>query len=183
MSTFVALLRGINVGGAKRLPMAYLRAVCAAAGGTDVRTYIQSGNVVLRHDLGREALVASLEAAIAAKTGFAVSVVIRTAAELAQVVERCPFDTSVDPTTLVVWFSPTVIEQDWLAGVDPDAFGQERFAAIGHELYLSLPDGQARSTLIEALTKALAATPIGAVVTARNWRTVLTLLEMATTPA
>src|SRR3954453_3608137 len=80
---YVALLRGINVGGKAKVPMAALRDVCAAAGCEDVETYIQSGNVVLSSKLGEKKLQAALEAGIAAEFGFSPAVMLRTAGEMA----------------------------------------------------------------------------------------------------
>lgn len=172
----VVLLRGVNVGGHK-LAMADLRHLCEEAGGRDVRTYIQSGNVVLRIGLAGDDLAADLAERITAHAGYDVPVVVRSADELAATVANCPFDTSVDPTRLVVSFAQT-IPDDPLRNLDPGGFGAERFALVGRDLYLWLPDGQGRSKLAQKLVS----TPFGKVGTARNWRTVLTLLDWAETP-
>ena len=88
---YVALLRGINVGGKTKVAMAALRDTCAAVGCENVLTYIQSGNVVLTSKLGADKLRAALEAAIAADFGFSPAVMIRTATEMAAVIERHPY--------------------------------------------------------------------------------------------
>src|SRR6186997_1339114 len=91
MATYVALLRGINVGGARKLPMADLAALLTGLGLEDVRTYIASGNVVFRAPSGGRALASRIERAIEEATGLDVAVLLRTPAELAKVVERNPF--------------------------------------------------------------------------------------------
>jgi uncharacterized protein (DUF1697 family) len=172
MGVSVALLRGINVGGSHKLPMADLRAVFADAGHRDVTTYIQSGNVVFTH-AGRSAvaLQKDLEQRIAAATGFAVPVVLRTARELAAVVAANPFPRAT-PTTLHVVFLGAAPEPGAMNGIDADAFAPERFARRGRDLYLHLPDGMGRAALPRALDRVAPGT-------ARNWRTVTTLAEMA----
>ncbi len=171
--TYIAWLRSVNVGG-RSLPMADLRRVCEAAGATDVRTYIQSGNVVLRSARTEDELVDALETSIADHAGFEVPIAVRTVDELTAVVDGCPFHTTVDPKTLVVSFAQTTPD-DPLGSLDPDDFGDERLELVGRDLYLLLPHGQGRSPLVQALAR----TPFGKVGTARNWKTVLTVLAMA----
>lgn len=173
-TTWAVLLRAVNVGG-RSLPMADLRRLCEEAGATDVRTYIQSGNVVLRSGLAEADLVAELADRIEAHAGFAVPVVARSLDELAAVVDGCPFDTSVDPTRLVVSFVADPPGPDALGDLDPDGFGDERLHQAGRDLYLWLPGGQGRSKLVQALGR----TPFGRVATARNWKTVLVLVDLA----
>lgn len=169
----VVLLRSVNVGG-RKLAMADLRALCEQAGATQVRTYIQSGNVVLRSPLGEHELAEDLERRIGGHAGYDVPVVVRSIDELAATVDRCPFATDGDPSRLVVSFARQVPDEP-LRGLDPDGFGAETFALDGRDLYLWLPDGQGRSRLAQKL----AATPFGKVGTARNWKTVVTLLALA----
>lgn len=176
MSRYVALLRGINVGGHRVLKMADLRAILVAAGARDAVTYIQSGNAVFDHAARSAAtLVAELEARIAEATGFAVTVVARTAAEWAAVVAANPFP-EAGPDELHVSFLAARPPADVLAGLDPAAFVPERFALVQREIYLHLPDGLGRSKLAGALGKVKAIAPTA---TARNWRTVLKLHELA----
>lgn len=166
----IALLRGVNVG-RRRLAMADLRAWCEGAGHRDVRTYVQSGNVVFRSALGIDAVAADLEARLTAECGFDVPVVVRSLDAWSEVVRRCPFDTSVDPTRLAVAFAPGPSGTDALGSLDPEAFGAERLAVDGGETFLWLPDGQGRSPLAQAFGR----TPLGRRSTVRNWRTVLAL--------
>ncbi len=171
----VALLRGVNVGGRNRLAMADLRAIAAARGYERVRTYIQSGNLVLWAPEGApEDVAARLEEAIAAQTGLASAVVVRTAHELASVVERNPYHKrGEDPSHLHVVFLNRAAEAS-IPLEDLDAYAPEEAVAIGREIYLFLPSGMGRSKLATDLARQKG--PAG---TTRNWRTVTTLLEMA----
>ena len=173
MTVYVALLRGINVGGKRKVPMADLRTAVAEAGGRDVATYIQSGNVVFRHPSEEKRLTPELEAAIAATAGFDVPVTLRTADELGAVVGACPFPTS-EPTQLHVSFLDEVPPADAFDAVDRAAFAPEDFAVIGREVFLHLPNGIGRTKLVQAL-RLYTRHPA----TTRNWRTVVTLHELA----
>jgi uncharacterized protein (DUF1697 family) len=154
---YVALLRGINVGGKTKVPMATLRDVCASAGCEDVVTYIQSGNVVLGSALKAEELRSTLEEAIAAEFGFSPAVMIRTAKEMAAVVDRKPFP-DADEKTLHVGFLHAA-----------------QLAVVWREIYLHLPDGMGRANLPVQMERCLRPTPI----TVRNWRTVTKLVELS----
>lgn len=176
MPTFIALLRGINVGGHRTIPMAALQNIVTVAGGRDVVTYIQSGNVVFAHpSRSTPKLTTQLEAAIAKATGHDVAVILRTAAELAAVIAQHPF-AGASPEHLHVSFLASAPPRDALANVDAKAFAPERFALRDRELYLMAPNGLGRSKLAVTLArhKALAAA------TTRNWRTVCKLDELAT---
>lgn len=168
----VALLRAVNVGGGGKLPMADLRAVATECGFDDVATYVQSGNLVFttREDDGA-VVAATLRAALAAATGVDTDVMVRTRGELRNVVDANPFvDRTDDPTRLHVVFTAETAE---VPDLDATAFLPEEVAAIGRELYLYLPGGIGRSKLAVRVTGRKG--PRG---TARNWRTVTTLLEM-----
>lgn len=173
MTTFVGLLRGINVGGNRTVRMADLRAIVEGAGGSDVRTYIQSGNVVFSHRSGAKALVPKLEKAIRAETGFDVPVVLRTAAEMASVIDRNPFP-DADPNHLHVAFCEARPVASAYSAVDADAIAPEAFTLVGRELYLHLPNGMGRAKLPVALGRVE-----GPPATVRNWRTVTKLRDMA----
>lgn len=175
MPASVALLRGINVGGNRPLPMTDLRALFTAADCERVTTYIQSGNVIFTHPtLAADALEADLERRIAAATGWAVPVLVRTATELAGVVRDNPFP-GVEPTTLLVAFLRAAPTPHAASAFDPAGYVPERYAVVGREVYLHLPDGVGRSRLLPALPLLRPPT------TARNWRTVLRLLELTAT--
>lgn len=178
MAAWIALLRGINVGGAKKVPMAQLREVVERLGYDGVRTYVQSGNVVFDGPRrGGDAAVASrLRAAIADEFGFDVAVVVRSRDELAAIVEANPYPEADDkPTALHVVFLTDEIDPAGVADVDQAAFAPEAFTLAGRELYLWTPGGIGRSRLAARLTDKR----LGGPATARNWRTVTRLLAMA----
>lgn len=169
----VALLRGINLGSSKRIAMAELRALVESLGHTDVETYLQSGNVVFTPGSGVKDLDASLAAAIAEATGHDVPVVTRTASELAEIVASCPYAVD-DPTRLVVAFLGEAVDLGELALGDLSRYLPDELTIRGREVYVSVPSGQARSKLMEALTRRSLPTTL----TVRNWRTVTALAEL-----
>jgi len=171
---YVALLRGINVGGKAKVPMAALRDVCESAGCEDVVTYIQSGNVVLKSKLSAEKLRTALETAIAAEFGFTPAVMIRTAKEMAAVVDRNPYS-GADEKTIHVGFlhaAPDAATKKCLAAID---CAPEEVTAVGRDLYLHLPNGMGRAALPVQLERCLRPKPV----TVRNWRTVTKLVELS----
>jgi uncharacterized protein (DUF1697 family) len=178
-SVFVALLRGINVGGNNKLPMKELVAIFERAGCLGVRHYIQSGNVVFgaREELGRR--ISSLVAkAIARDHGFEVPVIVRTAAEIRKVAKANPFlrgDGDVEPKTLHVMFLADAPAKDRASALDANRSPPDAFAIKGREIYLSLPNGAARTKLTNAYFDAALRTTS----TARNWNTVLELARMS----
>ena len=171
MTVFVGLIRGINVGGRSKLAMADLRRIAEGCGFEDVQTYVQSGNVVFRSAGSATGVAKQLRTAIAAETPLDPGIAVRTPAQLAELVNGCPFDdtANVHVTFLVEGATPQA------SAVDPDEFAPERFAVCGREVYLYLPNGMGRSKLAVALSKGKA-TLDG---TTRNWRTVTKLLDLA----
>lgn len=169
-SLHVALLRGINVSGKNMLPMPDLAAIFAATGCEDVRTYIQSGNVVYRTGTANAKRVpARATAAIAAQFGYKVPVVARTGAEFASVQAANPFlKRGTDPKTLYVAFLATVPTAAQAAALDPKRSPADRFVLVGRELYLYLPNGAGASKL----TNDYLDRTLGTVSTIRNWNTV-----------
>lgn len=177
VDTHVALLRGINVGGKHRVPMAELRAVFEEIGCADVRTYIQSGNVVYRAPKSLAPRVADAAAeALAKRYDFAVPVVTRSAAEFADIASANPFlDRDADPKALHVVFLARRPDAAAVAALDPDRSPPNEFVVRGREIYLFCPNGVARTKLTnDWFDRALATTS-----TSRNGRTVGKLLEMA----
>jgi uncharacterized protein (DUF1697 family) len=172
----VALLRGINLGG-RRLPMKDLAAVFRDAGCENVQTYIQSGNVVYGADpalAGR--LPALIEEAIAERFGLDVPIVTRTAAEIDDVVSRNPFlKPGADLKTLHVAFLKDRPAASRVAALEPSRSPPDAFVLRGREIYLRCPNGVARSKL----TTQYFDSRLRTISTARNWRTVLKLQEMA----
>jgi len=170
----VALLRGINLGPHKRIGMAELRSIVESLGHSDVETYLQSGNVVFEPRPKAKDLATSLGAAIAEATGHDVPVVIRTAAELEDVVEARPYPVD-DPTRVVVAFLGEAVDLGDLALGDLSSYLPDELTISDRELYISVPNGQAGSKLMEALTKRKLPTTV----TVRNWRTVEALARLA----
>lgn len=176
MSRRVLLLRGINIGPRKRIAMPELRELLSGAGYEDVRTYVQSGNVVVASDAPGEELERECERLIAERFGFDVDVVARTRDELAEVVRRDPLrGVATEPKRYQVSFLDREPDPHAVDRVAANAVGEERLVSIGREIYAWHPDGAARSKLWAAL----AGNALGVKATARNWNTVTTLLAMA----
>jgi uncharacterized protein (DUF1697 family) len=172
----IVLLRGINVGKHNRVGMAPLRELLTGLGHEDVRTLLQSGNVVLTSDTTGAELERSLEQAIAGELGVEPAVVVRTVDEVAAVLERDPFgDVADQPKLYQVSFlseplAPAVKRELEAADVAP-----ERVAVHGREIYAWHPGGVQRSPLVKLLMDR----KLGVTATARNWNTVTKLLELA----
>ena len=173
MPTHVALLRGINVGKAKRVAMADLRALVEDLGYRDARTLLNSGNVMFTARAAPATAAARIEKALVARTGVSARVTVLTAAELTAAIAENPLLPVADPTRHLVAFfrSPAVrsraeplLAQDWA----PEAFALGRRVA-----YLWCPDGILAGQLVEAVGRVL-----GDAVTTRNWATVLKLRDL-----
>jgi uncharacterized protein (DUF1697 family) len=172
-AAYLALLRGINVGGKNMLPMKDLVGIFAESGCEAPRSYIQSGNVVFDAAPRVAAEVSTRVAArIADRFGYRTPVILRTADELAAVLAHNPFLVAgIAEEELHVYFladrpDPRRIEQ-----LDPDCSPPDRFAVHEREVYLRLPDGMARTRLTNAYFDSRLATTS----TARNWRTITKL--------
>ena len=178
MTTWIALLRGINVGGNRRVPMADLRDALEAIGLADVRTWIVSGNVVFRTTrTDREALTAAIEAAIEVRFGFAVAVVIRTAKEMRAVLETDPLPegSAADPAHRYAIFLSADPDPERLAAIDPAAVAPDVFVAGDRVIHAWYRNGLQESKLAGRLTDR----GLGVTATARNWNTVRKLVELA----
>ncbi len=173
----VALLRGINVGGHKRVPMPDLRALAEELGHEEVATHVQSGNLVSTvPDRPEAEAVRELEEAIAERFGFAVPVVLRTRDELAAVVAANPLaDVATEPKRHHVLFLADAVDPGRLEALAAADHAPDVVVAEGRELHLWTPDGIRDSKLARKLTDAR----LGTTVTARNWRTVEALLALA----
>ena len=172
----IALLRGINLGARRRVPMARLRAVLADAGHGDVRTLLQSGNVVLESRLEPDTLARRLAQEIEQAFGFEVGVVVRTREELAGVVARDPFEgVADDPRRYQVTFLSAKPAAKVVKEIERADFSPEQVRFSGREIYAWHPDGLQRSKLARMLESGR----LGVTATARNWNTVRKLLEMA----
>lgn len=173
MTTCIALLRGVNVGGHRKLPMAALRAACAEAGFQAVRSYIQSGNLVLAGADDTGAVEARLEAIVDARFGIAVDVIVRTAEQWAGYVAGNPIPevAAAEPSHVMLVLSRPPLGSAAISALRERATGGEVIAASGDALWVHFPQGAGRSRLAAALGRLPS--------TARNWRTVLKLAEMA----
>jgi uncharacterized protein (DUF1697 family) len=177
MTTFVALLRGVNVGGKNRISMPDLRSSVSSLGLEDVATYIQSGNVVFRSGKrGSRELAAGIERQIANDFGADVTVLLRTAAELEKIAGANPFAKGeADLSKLHVVFLDRKPAQSAVAELDPERSPPDEFAVRGREIYLRLPNGMGRTKL----TGDYFERRLGVAATARNWKTLTKLTELA----
>jgi len=174
MGRYVVLLRGINVGRGRQVRMAELRTTLEAAGGTDVATYIQSGNVVLTHPArSARKLAVDLAARITKLAGFAVPVAVRTAAEWRAMIAANPF-AAADPDHLHAAVLTDDVTAGDLASLDAAAFAPEALALAARTIFLHLPYGTGKSKLAVALARHAS----GRATTVRNWRTVHAIERM-----
>ncbi len=177
MTTCIALLRGINVGGHRRIRMPDLQRLCTRMGFDDVRTYVQSGNVVFTTTDDAASVERALEGGLAEEFDLQTPVIVRTAEELADVVARNPFaaQANADPTRVHVAFLSAEPADPATLTFGPDEFAPERIESGDRVRYLLLPGGIGRSRLAAALASRSADVDV----TLRNWRTVMRLLAMA----
>jgi len=172
----IALLRGINIRSVRRVSMPELRELLTDLGYDDVRTVMQSGNVVLGSDKSPDGVARDLEKQLAERLGVETDVIVRTRDELARVVERNPLaDVATDPRRYQVSFlaakpGAEVVRELSKLDVEP-----ERVVVSGREVYAWHPNGLQRSPLAKLLTDK----ELGVTATARNWNTVTKLLELA----
>jgi uncharacterized protein (DUF1697 family) len=174
--THLALLRGINVGGKNKLPMKDLVEMFVAAGCADLRTYIQSGNIIFTADPRLSAQLCDLiTKQIATRFGYRTPVVLRTAKQLRDVFLNNPFlEAGEAEETLHVLFLGDLPTPDRVAGLDPDRSPPDTFIVRGQEVYLRLPNGVAKSKLINAYFDSKLSTTS----TGRNWRAVTKLHKL-----
>ncbi len=185
MATHVALLRGINVGGHNKVPMADLRDIMTSLGHTDVATYIQSGNVVF--STGREdtaAVAADIEKGIEDRLGVRSPVLVLSHVDLAQIAQDNPYQDEPNLRAVHVVFLPAEPAPEMIASVaaaqDAVARKGSRDTAqyAGRALFLHTPDGFGRSELATLLTRAGGPMSVQGAGTARNMATVRKLLDM-----
>lgn len=189
MASHVALLRGINVGGRNKVPMADLREVVTSLGHTGVSTYIQSGNVLFSTaDTDTANLTGALESAIADRFGILVSVVVLSRDELAAVLASNPYPDEPNPKLVHVVFLTAKAPKDLLdriAAAESAAAAKgsrDTVQAVGQALFLHTPDGYGTSDLAQAVLRILSA-PVkqkkqALAATARNWATATKLLSL-----
>jgi uncharacterized protein (DUF1697 family) len=167
MAAFVALLRAVNVGGTGKLPMSALKAMCEELGFTEVRTYIASGNVVFVSRKAEAVVKAALEKRLAAYAGKAVGVMVRSAAEMAQVSAGNPFPKAAPNRTMAIFLDAAPLK-DTVAAVRGRK--DEEIKLGKREIYVHYGEGMAKSKLV---------IPAAKTGTARNMNTVAVLAKMA----
>jgi uncharacterized protein (DUF1697 family) len=172
-TAYIVLFRG--VGGATQLPVKRLREVLGEAGFTDVSTYINSGNAVLSSPLAAGAVAREVAAVVREKMGFEKSVLVCSRAEWAELIAQNPYPEVVDePTKLHAYALEEAPDPEAVSALQAKATGTERFVVRGRTLYLHTPDGMGRSLFVPKIEPTLKVA-----MTARNWRTVLALRDMA----
>lgn len=176
MITYIALFRGINVGGSNILPMKELVAHLDNLGCENVRTYIQSGNAVFRHKEKNASRVSKrISTAIRESHGFDPYIHILTLDQLTRAMTSNPFpDAEADPSMLHLVFLASVPKHPGLDALESVKTENERFALKSDIFYLHAPDGIGRSKLAARMERAL-----GIAATVRNWRSVCKILDMA----
>lgn len=173
---YVALLRGVNVGGKNKLPMKDLAELCVALGCSDVVTYIQSGNVVFTaRASAAKSLPAGISTEINRRLGLTVPVVLRSGPQIDNLLAGNPFLPD-DPSgkSLAVAFLADAPSTDAIAKLDPNRSPGDRFHVIGPDIYFHLNTGFADTKL----TNAWLDSKLSTVSTARNWNTVIKLAEL-----
>lgn len=171
MTVYIALLRGINVGASKRIKMDDLRRVFQDLGFAEVQTFIQSGNVIFATVTPQSELTGLIEKALLQKFGFAVNVVIRSAAELALIVSDCPFSADkTDSAHVALLTGDSTLSN--LDRLEKSKSGSEEIHLASHEIYLYLPHGFHDSKLAKGVQKAAPDA------TFRNWKTITSLLQI-----
>jgi uncharacterized protein (DUF1697 family) len=178
MAVIISMLRGVNVGGHNKIKMEALRALYESLKLREAQTYVQSGNVIFRTDEWDLARLAKrIEDGIEKKFGFRPDVILRTAAEMREVVARNPFAKrrGIEPGKLLVSFLASDPEEEGRAKVRQMKCDPEEMRIEGREIYIYFPNGAGRSKLNWAgLGKMLRTTATG-----RNWNSVTKMLEMA----
>lgn len=181
MSTCIALLRGINVGGHNKIAMAELRALCEKLGLGGVQSYIQSGNLVFTAAEPPLRIETRIEQGIDKTFGLKIDVVVRTAAQWLETVKENPLKEACakEPNLVMLALSKKPPRSDTVAALRARAAADEHVEAGGGAIWIHYGSGMGRSKLSPALLDRL----VGSSVTTRNWRTVLKLAELAGVPA
>jgi uncharacterized protein (DUF1697 family) len=175
MQTYISILRGINVGGQKKVRMAVLKSLYETLGLGNVQTYVQSGNVVFdSEEQDAEKLRKSIEAQIETTFGFSVPVLIRTADDLQRVIESHPF-ANEEPIRVLVTFLYETPEQSKWDELSLYQDQMDQFALGEHEIFLFCPGGYGRTKLSNNFFEK----KLGVIATTRNWKSIITLYEMA----
>ncbi len=174
--TYIAFLRGINVSGQKIIKIDELRILFESLGFKNVKTYIQSGNVVFNSQIESiDKIVKSIEKKIKEVFSFEVTVIIRSHNELGRIIQKNPFLKNKPVEKLYVIFLSDIADNENVEKLQPYKSKTEEFHLIGKEIYLYYPDGYGRSKL----TNNIFESKLGVKATTRNWNTVNKLFEMS----
>lgn len=175
---YIALLRGINIGRNKRIKMADLVKILESLGFKNVKTYLQSGNVIFEHDSSDILEIAgSIERKISEAFSFSVDVIIRTMDELENIVKGNPFikEPDIELDKLHVTFLADIPDQKAVLNLDLKVAENEKFEIIGREVYLYCPNGYARTKLKNDVFER----KLNTTATTRNWKTTNKLFELS----
>ena len=176
MTRYVVLLRGVNVGGHNKVPMATFRQLLTDLGYTDVATYLQSGNAVFSSSKrSTNALANEIEKEIDHVFGLTIPTLVLSQTRLGEVVAANPMANDDDPKHLHVAFLSAKPKKGAASKIDAAAFTPDRFVVMGDVVYLHYPNGMGRSKLDPGTVFAR----MGVWSTARNWRTVNALVDLA----
>jgi uncharacterized protein (DUF1697 family) len=174
VTTYVALLRAVNVGG-RVLPMADLRAAFTDMDYSDARTYIQTGNVVFDASASPTKLRSRIEHGLEVRFGHGIGVVLRSRAQLAAIIDHNPLlGARRDPKRLHVTFLASTPQSSRASGLDTEAFLPDEFRLAGREVYVHCPGGYGRTKINNSFFERA----LGVAATTRNWNTVTTLAAM-----
>jgi uncharacterized protein (DUF1697 family) len=175
MKTYISILRGINVGGRKKIKMADLKELYESLNLEDVKTYIQSGNVVFQHiELSPLELANQIEKRIKEVYDFEVAVIIRTKEELLKIIENNPFKNEDINKLYVTFLSESPIKKP-IKEIDKIKEESEMFSICDKEIYLFIPNGYGRTKLSNDFFEK----KLNLSATTRNWKTVNKLFEIA----
>jgi uncharacterized protein (DUF1697 family) len=179
MAVYISILRGINVGGSRKIQMKDLKEIYESIGFQRVITYIQSGNVLFtaKNNIAGVNLSAEIEQAILEKLGMQVTVIIRTSNEMLEIIKGNPFlqDKNIDQDKLHVTFLSENPEKSEVNLINEKAFEPERFKFNGKNVYLYCPNGYGRTKLSNSLFE----NKLKQRATTRNWRTICKLSDIA----
>lgn len=181
MTIYIALLRGINVGGHNKIKMADLRAALADAGLQRVQTYIQSGNILFESPKEESALREIIERVIEHSFGISLTVVLRTADELERIISSCPFpaelvaevEASAEGESLYVAMLPEAPSSEGVAKLEAANNGDDEYRIVGRDVYLLFRQSVRNAKLAVNIAK------LGVPSTVRNWNTMNKLVQLA----
>jgi uncharacterized protein (DUF1697 family) len=182
MTRYALLLRGINVGGNNRISMADLREVLSDLGYENPQTLLNSGNAIIETSHQADKIERRVQRAIKTELGLAIETLARTHDELREIVERDPFkDIATDPSRYAVAFlrsTPEAADLEAFDAINAKAYAPDVWKLIDRELYLWYPNGQARTKLTGPFWER----KLKVTVTARNWNTLVKLLDLTAEP-